>query len=169
MGSLVSSREAPGNPRAPALTGHARALGFAAVSASPLEQPTLEHLELFGISFRSYSHLYWFLGSMTIALTSLAAYAWCRRQRPEVETTRLVWIFHSIALLFHAFACITASMNAYHKAIVLGEDPNGPLFSLDCIWFNALMTLGYLLLIRSLRRAAARWNAAPAPTHDVAG
>lgn len=134
-----------------------------------MSTPAGEMLYFMGISFRSTSHMYWFQGSMTFALLSLASLVWCLRAQPARETLRLVLIYWSLVLLFHVGASVSASWVAYQKAIVLGQDPNGPLFSTDCIWFNAMMSAGYVTMIVWLRRLARRWRGGATPTHDAVG
>lgn len=115
-----------------------------------------ESIWFLGIGFRSESHLYWFQGSMTFAMASLALFAYCVRGAPSDDTRRLATIYWAITLVFHALASITASVYAYKQIYWLGKSPNGPLFSLDCIWFNAMMTVVYVGLIAVLRRTAKR-------------
>jgi len=126
-------------------------------------------LHFMGISFRSHSHMYWFQGSMTFAIISAASLLWCLRTRPPRDTLRLVTIYWSLVLAFHVFASTTASWVAYEKAIILGKDPNGPLFSVDCIWFNAMMSALYIAMIVGLRKVQKGWHSTDASTPDLAG
>ncbi len=109
-------------------------------------------LYFWGIGFRSLSHLHWFQGSVFMLTASLIASAWCLKSRPSKEHHNLVVIFLILTGLFHALAFLTASVSAYKKTYVLHQDPNGPLFSVDCIWWNALLTVGYVGLVAVLRR-----------------
>ena len=111
-----------------------------------------EHLEFLGIMFRSYSHMVWFSGSMIFGLLGGALAVWCYRARPVIETSRLVRILLSLVMLFHICASLSATFNAYLKVYVEHASPNGPLFSLDCIWWNALMTAYYVALVVVLTR-----------------
>ncbi len=104
-------------------------------------------LEFLGILFRSRSHLHWFLGSVTMFTITVGSLAWCLKARPEADKARLLTIFWFLALIFHLGAFVAASMNYYDKVVILNQNPNGRLFSTDCIWFNAMWIGIYAIIL----------------------
>ena len=75
----------------------------------------LEPTWFLGLEFRSPSHMYWFQGSLTIALVSLAVVLASRARRPSAELIVLYLACWTVALLFHLGASVSAVINALEK------------------------------------------------------
>ncbi|KKR36716.1 MAG: hypothetical protein UW46_C0007G0022 [Candidatus Yanofskybacteria bacterium GW2011_GWF1_44_227] len=99
-----------------------------------------------GITFRSASHLIWFVQSMVILLVSMIYYA-----RKIFTSSREIESFSGPTFYLTAFHGITILQAIVHTR--LGRI-NGPIYSVDCIWFNSLMVLVYLSLGYAAHRAS---------------
>ncbi len=87
-------------------------------------------------SFRNASHQYWFLGSMIVFLMSLV---FCHFSKSKDH--------FGVFILSHAVTAISA----FFKVLILKQ--SSPVYSVDCIWFNALMAAVYIgLLFYKIKR-----------------
>jgi hypothetical protein len=98
-------------------------------------------VELWGISFRSVSHMHWFILSTGLLVGHVIIQLAVRFLRPGDGP------FNPTPVLsLHGIVIISAVIKTHFGTV------NGPAYSVDCIWFNALMTLIHLLIWRlSLR------------------
>ncbi len=111
--------------------------------------PSLVH---WGITFRSYSHWMWFRMSMWLFVVSWAYYFFAlflskKFSGPasaRVGLWRYLLFFHSVTSI-EAIAVAAGKYLTHHPV-------NGAMYSIDCIWFNALMAVCYFFL----RRLAAK-------------
>ncbi len=85
-----------------------------------------ETVEFLGITFRSWSHVYRFIMSMTFLLTSLLLLA-C--------ASRFLFFVSCGCVGMHLSTTVTASL-----ATGFGHR-NGPVYSVDCMWFNAALAV----------------------------
>jgi hypothetical protein len=113
-------------------------------------------ISFLGIDFRSAQHLYWFEGTSLVLLAGLAATAWAVWSRAPADSRRVLAIFLTLVGGFHVAVSIEAARRAWHAIHVTHTSPNGPLFSVDCIWFNALMAGFYVVSLLTVLRARTR-------------
>lgn len=113
-------------------------------------------ISFLGVDFRSVQHLYWFEGTTLVLLAGLAATAFVLWSRAPADSRRVLGIFLVLVGGFHGAVSLEAARRAWRAVHVTHTDPNGPLFSVDCIWFNALMAALYAATALVLRRLGAR-------------
>jgi len=112
-------------------------------------------ISLWGIDFRSAQHLYWFEGTSLVLLAGMAATGWTVWTRAPADTRRVLAIFLSLVGAFHVAVSVEAARRAWRAIHVTHTNPNGPLFSVDCIWVNALMAALYAASLLVLWRLGA--------------
>lgn len=89
----------------------------------------MEAVALFGITFRSGYHLSWFLITMTLFGASVVCSVICLWQRCYSWPIE-IWFFLGIMSLGTSLSAITVT----HFGVI-----NGPIWSMDCIWYNGLL------------------------------
>jgi hypothetical protein len=95
-----------------------------------------------GIHFRSVSHYHWFVGSMILLGLSLLCSVLEMDKRP-VDLMQSWWHW---PVFCHAGTSVTAIFVTHFGQV------NGPIYSVDCIWFNALMSLmNYFVFLFAMR------------------
>lgn len=107
--------------------------------------------EFLGIVFRSEDHMRWFQMSMgfvvIIGLISIFSATIAIWKRPVGHRGfSIVLLLMVVAGGYHATAGI---LSAIHFVIMIsiGRDPNGPVYSVDCIWFNFSMAASYISIL----------------------
>ncbi len=102
----------------------------------------MESPEWLGITFRSVSHLRWFIGSMLIFFFStaflLSGLCFTRDRLSFIKKFNGMWWALS-------FSYISMALMAVFCTLMWG---NGSVVSKDCIWFNGIMALIYYLIYR---------------------
>lgn len=116
-----------------------------------------------GIEFRSGQHLAWFAGTVLVLGGALVATAWILVRRGPADDRRVLGIFLSLVGAFHVAVSLEAARRAWRAIHVTHTDPNGPVFSVDCIWFNALVAGAYGAALWLLWRSRRRPLRAPRP------
>jgi len=111
-------------------------------------------VKFLGIVFRSQSHMEWFQMSMTFLVISLiwylAALVLSKRSQVVFFTPGMLWVmFLGFHVMTMAEALAVVSVR-FFKGVPL----NGKMFSVDCIWFNALMAFIYVLLFLIVRKSS---------------
>jgi hypothetical protein len=86
------------------------------------------------LTFRSQEHLKWFIMSMFVFFGSLYVLSIAHDDVPVFFLFRFCTITYAVVSLF-AFV------------VTEGGKINGDVFSVDCIWFNALMSSVYLAIL----------------------
>lgn len=99
----------------------------------------MEEIKFSGIKFRSYSHLSWFLLSLLAFLISWLWYMVTENSLPHYS--RMLWLCF---LLFHSGTAIGAIISVLTNCIKR-LPVNGIIYSIDCIWFNGLLSIVYCL------------------------
>lgn len=89
------------------------------------EATEADKVTVLGYTFRSGGHLVWFFTSMLM----LTYVAYARLRYPAV-TQMQSWF-----ILFHAMSSLQAVISTRFGRY------NGRMYSVDCIWFNALMAV----------------------------
>ena len=92
-------------------------------------------MNLLATYFRSPNHAAWFFVSVAVLIISLI-YAFYR-----LGTARAIWRF---VIGTHVGTVVLA-------ILVVATRGSGPVYSIDCIWFNALMALIYGSLLYKTR------------------
>lgn len=97
----------------------------------------MEAVELFGITFRSEHHLHWFIMTMMLFGASLLCAAICMWRKLYMGPFA-IWG----SLSFISFSTFMSAIVETKLGMV-----NGPVWSVDCIWYNGLLTALYLSCI----------------------
>ena len=106
--------------------------------------------EFLGIVFRSENHMYWFWMSMSfaaiiglISLCSATVAIW-KRHVGSVGFSVAQALVVSGGVTYAIFGFVAGIR--FVVAISTGRDPNGPTWSVDCIWFNFSMAASCLII-----------------------
>ncbi len=97
-------------------------------------------VEFLGIVFRSPQHLGWFTMSMTVFAAMVGVLILCRILRTGPAETLLVYA--GGMLCGHTLVALSAVIHTRFGEL------NGPVYSVDCIWFNTAMALAYAAMHR---------------------
>lgn len=110
----------------------------------------MDHIEFWGITFRSLGHLGWFQLTMVVLVTSVLYYGWCVTSARRLFMTYPLWWW--LGFFQSGASVVTALIIAgrYQQQQPL----NGATYSVDCIWFNALIGSLYLLLWWTTKKLA---------------
>ncbi len=96
----------------------------------------MDTVEFLGVSFRSSTHIAYFLGTASVFINVGLIYAmW------------MLWGYYRAAL--GASLCLAGleiSVTAFAIYATAGGTLNGPLVSVDCIWYNELLARAHLLM-----------------------
>jgi hypothetical protein len=108
----------------------------------------MEHVVHWGITFRSSQHYIWFLIVLGVAATLGIVYCVTlllrgTRALAARETLATMWSWAG-----QAFASVSGTAILATK---FGTE-NGPAYSVDCIWFNALVAVVFCTIAYLLRR-----------------
>ena len=101
----------------------------------------MEPIEFLGITFRSSSHLGWFIFTSIIGINCFLG-AW--RVTPRTDHSE-PWVVLVCLILF---SILEFSISVFAISETESGTINGPEWSVDCIWWNAF--LGFLLLILAI-------------------
>jgi hypothetical protein len=125
----------------------------------------MDSMQFLGISFRSAVHVYWFLFSKGILVSSVLAFIALVRWRRWRGTGPMPYRVWEYPLYLHAGVTVLA----------LGWTRGGSMesgsYSPDCIWWNALLAglYGAILVITRSRAKAAQTASNQPPQRQVAG
>lgn len=105
----------------------------------------LEQVTFWGLSFRSASHMHWFQMSVVVfALSVLSLLVWFFFFRKSNDFLICPFVMWQLGFAIHVLQPPIALI------VTRGGTVNGPIYSVDCIWFNALMACIYFLGWRRL-------------------
>ncbi len=96
----------------------------------------MEATEFLGITFRSPQHMHWFvmsMGYLVIVLSCVGIRSFLSGSFDKGGLLR--W-----GIVYHLFTSLSAVVITKFGTI------NGPVYSRDCIWFNALMAALYAVI-----------------------
>ena len=121
----------------------------------------MNSIEFFGIVFRSEQHLHWFFLTLIVfaVVVILLAVFYVIASSAEMEYQGK-WMQFSVELCF-AF-CFSSLFTTTAAILIAAANflrhmpVNGPVWSLDCIWFNALVAMIYFCLGKFLQRRLPR-------------
>jgi len=111
----------------------------------------VEEAEFLGITFRSSDHMQWFQMSMGLAIINFSGlvfrYATRHSSNPFFSKITVLLVILMVGIILsHVMTSGVAVLNAL-VSVVQHQNPNGPVFSIDCIWFNALMAGTYAIVL----------------------
>ncbi|MBI1957046.1 MAG: hypothetical protein HYS44_01130 [Candidatus Niyogibacteria bacterium] len=89
----------------------------------------MEPIKLFGIVFRSSSHMLWFIMTMVLLGESTVVSVICVR----------IKLYIGPAILFSFLGILSLTISIAAVGVTEWGTINGPKWSADCIWYNALL------------------------------
>jgi uncharacterized membrane protein YvlD (DUF360 family) len=99
----------------------------------------MESLEFWGVSFRSVMHMQWFQASVCVSMVCMLLLL-----LPLILKEDYNPIYNIIPVGFFSSMHFTVFLSAV--VLTKGGAVNGNIFSVDCIWFNALMAFIYAIV-----------------------
>ncbi|MBI2121681.1 MAG: hypothetical protein HYT98_01030 [Candidatus Sungbacteria bacterium] len=94
-------------------------------------------------TFRSADHLGWFILSFILLFFCVGTY-FTAYARTAKQKRRPCFIFVPLVFLLFAFMCFGVSYDAYRTVVILNQTQ--PVYSIDCVWFNAILAGVYFLI-----------------------
>ncbi|MDA2935975.1 hypothetical protein MYX06_02050 [Patescibacteria group bacterium AH-259-L05] len=103
----------------------------------------MDSVVFWGIEFRSVTHMEWFQTSIEFFVTTILLFMLMgilvKIGQAEPELLFIPVVFWVVLIFFHGLASFAAYI------ITKGGAINGPAWSVDCIWFNALVAGVYIV------------------------
>ena len=104
----------------------------------------METINFLGIHFRSHSHLSYFLITVFILIFNIFFYRFRINDTPKM--VRKMSLAQCLSYIFIALMAINETN--------FGHD-NGPVYSADCIWYNCLQAIIYLIIYFKIKKRTA--------------